>query len=79
MLMAIRVNIAIGEVKGMKEQTFIRIVSTDPSANENITTKNPAINSNVIGRGKGSSKRMAEQQAAKMALGYFGLDYGEEQ
>ena len=37
------------------------------------------LNSNVIGRGKGSSKRMAEQQAAKMALGYFGLDYGEEQ
>jgi ribonuclease-3 len=31
------------------------------------------LNSNVIGTGKGTSKRMAEQQAAKMALGYFGI------
>lgn len=30
------------------------------------------LNSNVIGTGKGSSKRMAEQEAAKMALEYFG-------
>ena len=31
------------------------------------------LNSNVIGVGKGSSKRMAEQAAAKMALIYFGV------
>ena len=31
------------------------------------------LNSNVIGKGKGSSKRMAEQAAAKMALIYFGV------
>ena len=29
------------------------------------------LNSNVIGRGSGRSKRAAEQNAAKMALGYF--------
>ncbi len=36
------------------------------------------LNSNVIGRGTGSSKRMAEQQAAKMALGYFGISCQED-
>lgn len=36
------------------------------------------LNSNVIGTGKGSSKRMAEQQAAKIALRYFGIA-GEEE
>lgn len=37
------------------------------------------LNSNVIGTGKGTSKRMAEQQAAKMALGYFGIVHNEDE
>lgn len=32
------------------------------------------LNSNVIGKGTGKSKRMAEQAAARMALSYFGLE-----
>lgn len=35
------------------------------------------LNSNVIGVGKGPSKRMAEQAAAKMALEYFGVTDGK--
>ena len=38
-LIAILVNIAMGEVKGMYEQTVITGLSILPSAMENITTK----------------------------------------
>ena len=48
-LIQILVNIAIGEVNGMYEQTFIRTVSTLPLAIENITTINAIIKRNVIG------------------------------
>ena len=48
-LMAIRVNIAIEDVKGTKEHTFIKRLSTSPVAKESMTTINPATNSNVIG------------------------------
>ena len=48
-LIAIRVNIAIGDVNGTKEHTFIKILSTFPEANECITTKKAIINSIVIG------------------------------
>ncbi|MBQ8399981.1 MAG: hypothetical protein IJX08_08485, partial [Clostridia bacterium] len=44
----------------------------------NIFEVEAQLNSNVIGRGVGSSKRMAEQQAAKMALGYFGISCQED-
>jgi hypothetical protein len=42
-LIAILVNIAIGEVKGIKEHAFIRNVSTLFSASANITTINAAM------------------------------------
>ena len=48
-LIQILVNIAIGEVNGMYEHTFIRVVSTLPLVIENITTKNAIINRKVIG------------------------------
>ena len=48
-LIQILVNIAIGEVNGIYEQTFIKAVSTFPLDIENITTKNAMINKNVIG------------------------------
>ena len=43
------VNIAIGEVNGIYEHTFIKVVSTLPLVIENITTKNAIINRKVIG------------------------------
>ena len=48
-LIQIRVNIAIGEVNGIYEQTFISTVSTLPPVIENITIKNAMINKKVIG------------------------------
>ena len=48
-LIAILVNIAIGEVNGMKEQIFRRTLSTSPLLIENITTMNAATNSRVSG------------------------------
>ena len=48
-LIQILVNIAIGEVNGIYEQTLIRTVSTLPLDIENITTKKAKINRNVIG------------------------------
>ena len=47
--MQIRVNIAIGEVKGMKEQTFIRTVSTFPLVMEKRTIMKAARNRKVMG------------------------------
>ena len=44
-----RVNIAIGEVKGIYEHTFINMVSSSPLDMEKITTKNAMINKKVIG------------------------------
>ena len=48
-LIQILVNIAMGDVNGIYEQTFIRTVSTLPLAIENITTKKAMIKRNVIG------------------------------
>ena len=48
-LMQSLVNIAIGEVNGIYEHTFINVVSTLPLVIENITTKNAIINRKVIG------------------------------
>ena len=48
-LMAIRVNIAIGEVNGTKEQIFIAILSMLPLDMENTTTIKAAMNKNVKG------------------------------
>lgn len=47
--MAIRANIAIGEVKGINEQTLMSVLSIFPPDMENITIINPDINSIVIG------------------------------
>ena len=48
-LMAILVNIAIGEVNGIYEQTVIKVLSMSPEDIENITTINPAMKSKVTG------------------------------
>ena len=48
-LMQSLVNIAIGEVNGIYEHTFINVVSTLPLVIENMTTKNAIINRKVIG------------------------------
>lgn len=48
-LMAIRVNIAMGEVKGIKEQTFISVLSTVPDARDIIIAIKQATKSMVIG------------------------------
>ena len=47
--MAIRVNIAIGDVNGINEQTFIAAFSTVPLDMEITTTTKAAINKNVNG------------------------------
>ena len=48
-LMAILVNMDIGDVNGIKEQTNIKVLSILPEASENITTKYAMINNIVIG------------------------------
>ena len=48
-LMAIRVNIAIGDVNGINEQTFIATFSTVPLDMEITTMTKAAINKNVSG------------------------------
>ena len=48
-LIQILVNIAIGEVNGIYEHTFIKAVSTLPLIIENITTKKAIMKRNVIG------------------------------
>ena len=47
--MAIRVNIAIGDVKGTNEHIFISKVSTVPAENEYTTTMKAITNNIVIG------------------------------
>ena len=48
-LMAIRVNIDIGDVKGIYEHTVISVLSTLPEDIDVITTMNATINIIVIG------------------------------
>ena len=48
-LIAMRVNIAIGEVNGIYEHRIIHILSTFPLVMEKITTMKATINSIVIG------------------------------
>ena len=48
-LIAILVNIAIGDVNGINEQTIIAGLSTSPDVIDIITTMNATINSIVIG------------------------------
>ncbi len=47
--MAIRVNITIGEVNGIYEQTFIKTLSTEPEESEKTSTINAMINKKVTG------------------------------
>ena len=47
--MAIRVNMAIGDVNGIKEQIFIAILSIVPLDMETTTITNAAMNKNVSG------------------------------
>ena len=48
-LMQILVNIAIGEVNGIYEHTFIKVVSTLPLVIENMTIQNAIMNKYVMG------------------------------
>lgn len=50
------------------------LVCEEGPAHQRTFTMEARLNSNVIGRGKGSSKREAEQQAAKEALTLFGKE-----
>lgn len=47
--MAMRVNMAMGEVNGTKDAAFIKALSTLPLLMENMTIKNATINSMVMG------------------------------
>lgn len=48
-LMAILVNMEMGAVNGIKEQTNIKVLSILPKASESITAKYATINNIVIG------------------------------
>lgn len=48
------------------------LIAEDGPAHQRVFTMEARLNSNVIGRGVGSSKREAEQKAAKEALTLFG-------
>ena len=48
-LIAILVNIAIGDVKGIYEQISIAVLSIEPLLIENTTTKNAMTNKYVMG------------------------------
>ena len=50
------------------------LVGEEGPAHQRTFTMEARLNSNVIGRGRGSSKREAEQQAAKEALTLFGKE-----
>ncbi len=50
------------------------LVSEEGPAHDRVFVMEVKLNSNVLGKGIGRSKREAEQQAAKVALEYFGDD-----
>ena len=56
------------------EGEILEYILTDESgpAHRKVFSVEARLNSNVIGRGQGKSKREAEQAAAKEALVYFG-------
>jgi ribonuclease-3 len=61
-----------------KEELTYRVVREDgPEHNKHFEVE-ALINSNVVGRGSGKSKRDAEQTAAKEALVLFGVSNKEE-
>ena len=47
------------------------LVGEDGPAHDRVITMEVRLNSNVLGKGTGHSKREAEQYAARMALEYF--------
>ncbi len=51
-----------------------RIINESGPAHKRIFEVEARLNSNVIGKGSGTSKREAEQNAAKEALEYFGIE-----
>lgn len=60
-------------VQQMPDQTLSYVLTNRIGPDNAPTfTVEARLNSNVIGRGSGSSKRRAEQAAAKEALGFFG-------
>ena len=56
---------------GVDTLTYVTVGESGPD-HEKIFMVEARMNSNIIGRGKGSSKREAEQNAAKEALSLFG-------
>ncbi len=57
---------------------YITISESGP-AHKRVFEVEARINSNVIGKGTGSSKREAEQNAAREALSYFGFGYSSDE
>ncbi len=57
---------------------YITISESGP-AHKRVFEVEARINSNVIGKGSGSSKREAEQNAAREALSYFGFGYSSDE
>lgn len=53
-----------------------RLVGEVGPPHDRIFTSEVYLNSNLLGNGSGRTKREAEQQAAKIALGFFGEDIG---
>ena len=56
---------------GVDTLTYVTVASSGPD-HEKIFEVEARLNSNIIGRGKGKTKREAEQNAAKEALALFG-------
>ena len=56
---------------GVDKLTYVTVGESGPDHEKTFTVE-ARMNSNIIGRGKGSSKREAEQNAAKEALSLFG-------
>ena len=56
---------------GVDSLTYVMIGSTGPDHEKTFEVE-ARLNSNIVGRGKGKTKREAEQNAAKEALSLFG-------
>jgi ribonuclease III len=64
-----------GEGMGLPDYTVLK--ETGPSHKRTFYVE-VSINANVLGTGKGKSKKSAQQEAAKAALIHLGVDMGEE-
>lgn len=57
---------------GAEQLSYVTVSESGPD-HDKVFEVEARVNSNVVGRGKGKTKREAEQQAAKQALDFFGF------